>query len=453
MARPLARYRLLLAALLVSAALPARTDVPEGAVPSPRADPRTAAQKKAQSIKDACEGEAVAVRLDDPASARDDGAPPKVDRPKEAQSAASRLGKGVEGEPDAKGQTLSWKRDTTKDECRVKLRRLDRDFPDRITFEPTTEERVAEVRRRRDALIPERMRKDAADASVAAAMFDGDERLASVFGPRPGAAVAAPARYAAAKDAPPPVSYAAAQLPIQYQGPLSKPVPALQQYSAPSFYQRAVGAYEASTAYVSSSLDAAGRYVTGVARGVQNRFYSGIEMIQGYGYTFIHAGRSTNWGTKPLVDGLRKIAAYMRGGGRAETDLAIGDISSVNGGQLGGHASHQRGRDVDIGFYMTDESGKPATVPGFVRFTGGRDGLTGYAGGKAVRFDAQRNWFLVQAILANDDPAFRPTNIFIDNHLKNAILAAAGPSPERARAQALMSYWPGHDNHLHLRVQ
>jgi murein endopeptidase len=450
MARPLAIYRLLLAALLVSAALPARTDVPEGAVAIPKADPRTAAQKKAQSIKDACEGEAVAVRLNDPV-AREDGAPPKVDRPKEAQSAATRLGKGVEGEPDAKGQTLSWKRNTTKDECRVKLRRLSREFPDRITFEPTTEERVAEVRRRRDALIPERMRKDAADASLAARLFDGDERLAKVFGPKTDAVSAG--RYAPAKDRAAPVSYAAAQLPVQYQGPLSKPVPALQQYSAPTYYQRAVGAYEASTAYVSSSLDAAGKYVTGVARGVRNYFYSGIEMIQGYGYTFIHAGRQTNWGTKPLVDGLRKIAAYMRGGGRADTDLAIGDISSANGGRLGGHASHRTGRDVDIGFYMIDAAGKPAAAQGFVRFTGGRDGLTGYAGGQPVRFDAQRNWFLVQAILANDDPAFKPTNIFIDNHLKNAILAAAGTSPERERAASLMSYWPGHDNHLHLRVQ
>ena len=390
----------------------------------------------------------MAVRLDDPASTRDGGAP---DRPKEAQSAANRLGKGVEAQPDAKGQTLSWTRNTTKEACRGKLRRLSRDFPDRITFEPTTEERVAEVRRRRDALIPERMRKDAADAALSARLFDGDERL-KAFAPKAAAAVAA-ARYSPAKDIAPPLSYAAAQLPLQYQGPLSRPVPPLQEYSAPSFYQRAVGAYESSTAYVSSSLDAAGRYVTGVARGVQNYFYSGIEMIQGYGYTFIHAGRQTNWGTKPLVDGLRKIAAYMRGAGRAETDLAIGDISSANGGRLGGHASHRRGRDVDIGFYMTDETGRPAAAQGFVRFTGGRDGLRGNAGGKPVRFDAQRNWFLVQAILANDDPAFRPTNIFIDTHLKAAILAAAGPSPERDRAASLMSYWPGHDNHLHLRVQ
>ncbi len=142
----------------------------------------------------------------------------------------------------------------------------------------------------------------------------------------------------------------------------------------------------------------------------------------------------------------------MRGGGRADTDLAIGDISSANGGQLGGHLSHQTGRDVDIGFYMTDENDKPVATQGFARFASGRDGLTGSSGGRKVRFDAQRNWFLVQAILANSDPAFKPTHIFIANHLKSAILAAAGASPDRARAAALMSYWPGHDNHLHLRV-
>jgi len=460
MTRPLASSRALLAALLLSASFPARAEEAP-AVPLPNADPRTREPAKpVDPLKNACDSEAVAVRLSDPALPDGFIGPPPDHAPKrakEAQGTANRLGAGVESETDASGQTLSWKRKGTPKQCREKLARLRRDFPGRVTFEPTTEERVEEVRRRRDALIPERMRKNAANAALGGAVFDGAGfMLGGSFSPIAAAPFLAPpaakpaATIAASMK---PVVYApTAQLPARHRGPVSYPVPAATSYSAPTFTQSVVGAYEATTSYVSDRLDEAGAYVTGVARTVRNYYYSGIEMIQGYGYKFIHAGRQSNWGTKPLVDGLRKIAAYMRGAGRAETDLAIGDLSSARGGQLGGHASHQTGRDVDIGYYMTDESGRPVDAQGFVRFAQGSDGLTGYAGGKKVRFDAQRNWFLIQAILANEDPSFKPKHIFIANHLENAILAAAGDSPERGRAAALMSYWKGHDNHLHLRV-
>lgn len=443
--------RLLLAALLFGASAPALADEPEAAVSAAKAEPAKAIPvKPAEQIRNACDAKAVAVRIADPAAAAGSG--PK--RETEAQKAAGRLGAGVEGEMDEAGQTLSWARGrTTKSQCRAKLERLRRDFPDRVTFEPTTEERVAEVRRRRDALIPENLRKDSSDASLAAGLFDGGGIFGSMFAPKSEPLRLAPDKtpYGAIR----PAAYAPErQLPVQYRGALASMPPQPVSYAPPTFTQRVASAYEATTAYVSSSLDEAGRWVSGVARSVRNRFYSGIEMIQGFGYKFIHAGRSTNWGTKPLVDGLRRIAAYMRGTGKAETDLAVGDISSAAGGQLGGHASHQTGRDVDIGFYMTETgTGKTVDAMNFVRFNGGRDGLTGSYGGRAVRFDAERNWLLIQAILANPDPAFKPTHIFIAKHLEGAVLAAAGNSPDRARAAALMSYWPGHDNHLHLRVQ
>jgi hypothetical protein len=462
MARPGPSVRLLLAALILGASFPARADDAEAPVPSPRADPRKADPlKPAEQIKQACDGEAVAVRLLDPVAAHKEGEPapaPFANHDKEAQKIANNVGAGVESETDASGQTLSWKRGkTSKSACREKFRRVRKIYGDRVTFEPTTEERVAEVRRRRDALIPEGLRKKSDDADAAAKLFDGG-MFGKLLGQKSDDVVAA-APSASSFGSIPAASFATGRPVLaQYRGALTSPPPQPVSYSAPTFTQRAwqgvTGAYEASTAYVSQSLDEAGQWVSGVARSVRNRFYSGIEMIQGYGYKFIHAGRQTNWGTKPLVDGLRKIAAYMRGTGKAETDLAVGDISSANGGQLGGHASHQTGRDVDIGFYMTDAaSGKAADTLNFVRFTGGRDGLSGNNNGRPVRFDAERNWMLVQAILANPDPAFKPTHIFIANHLKAAVLAAGANSPERGRAAALMSYWPGHDNHLHLRVQ
>lgn len=207
-----------------------------------------------------------------------------------------------------------------------------------------------------------------------------------------------------------------------------------------------------SLAYVSETLDRWGESVADLGRSIRNKFYAGKELLKdGFGYIF-RPNRSTNWGVEPLVDGLRKIAAYMMGTGKASTDMYVGDLSSAAGGKLGGHKSHRLGRDVDIGFYATDENGRPVQL-GFVRFTQGKDGLTGWNGRQKVRFDAKRNWYLIQAILANDDPGFKPANIFIAKHLETAILAEAGDTPERRRAASLMSYWPGHDNHLHLRVQ
>jgi hypothetical protein len=465
MARPGPSVRLLLAALLLGASFPARADEAEAPVPAPKADPRKEALNRKEQVAKACDAEALEIRLLDVAGPPRKGEPmpgSSEKRGKDAESIANSIGAGVESEADDAGQTLSRKRGkTTKAKCRADVGRVLSRYPG-ATVMPTTEERVEILRQRRDALIPEGLRKKPEDVGAASKLFDGG-MFGKLSGQKSDGAVAA-SPAASPFGSIRPVSYAAdrqlpgSQLPRQYRGALTSPPPQAVSYSAPTFTQRAwqsvTGAYEASTAYVSESLDEAGQWVSGVARSVRNRFYSGIEMIQGFGYKFIHAGRQTNWGTKPLVDGLRRIAAYMRGTGKAETDLAVGDISSANGGQLGGHASHQTGRDVDIGFYMTDAaSGKAADTLNFVRFTGGRDGLTGNNNGRPVRFDAERNWMLVQAILANPDPAFKPTHIFIANHLKAAVLAAGANAPERGRAAALMSYWPGHDNHLHLRVQ
>ena len=458
----------------MSAAPSARAVEVTAVVPAPTPDPRKKADpvNPADEIKDACDADAVEVTLADPQGPPAEGKESVTDRAKEAQSTANRLGAGVEAEVNDKGQTLSWKRGKTpKSACREKLRRLRRDYPGRVSFEPTTSERVEEVRRRRDAMIPEAMRKNAGDASYHGGFFDSYKLFGSGIVPSAdggsggitsaltrgltgegGSGVAA-SGLGPLRSVPGPTANApTVQLPGQYHRIVSAP-PAPASYAAPTFTQRVSNAWQDTRSYVSQSIDDAGKWVSGVARSVKNSFFTGIEMIQGYGYRLVRAWRGSNWGTKPLIDGLRKIAAYMRGAGKAETDMTIGDISSAQGGKLGSHLSHGRGRDVDIGFYMTDaKTGQPVEGE-FVRFTGGKDGLTGNLNGRAVRFDAARNWLLVQAIMSNQDPGFTPTNIFIADHLKRAVLAAAPASPERDGAARIMSYWPGHDNHLHLRVQ
>ena len=166
----------------MSAAPSARAVEVTAVVPAPTPDPRKKADpvNPADEIKDACDADAVEVTLADPQGPPAEGKESVTDRAKEAQSTANRLGAGVEAEVNDKGQTLSWKRGKTpKSACREKLRRLRRDYPGRVSFEPTTSERVEEVRRRRDAMIPEAMRKNAGDASYHGGFFDSSKLFGS----------------------------------------------------------------------------------------------------------------------------------------------------------------------------------------------------------------------------------------------------------------------------------
>ena len=220
----------------------------------------------------------------------------------------------------------------------------------------------------------------------------------------------------------------------------------------PSFMDRISSAYGTATAYVAEKIDAARSYVTAKGREVKNRFFRGVELLVGYGYDFLFPGRHRNFGTEELTTNLATIAAYMKSSGGAQTDMMIGDISQSQGGPIG-HLSHQKGVDVDIGFYMVDaKTGQPYKPGGMVTFD---RNLRGYDGNRAVRFDSKRNWELVKAIIANPDPKFRPTYIFIATHLEAAILAESRTEDAhlRKRAAELMSYWPNHDNHLHLRIE
>lgn len=237
--------------------------------------------------------------------------------------------------------------------------------------------------------------------------------------------------------------------------PQSVPTTALltPQGSDPSYFDRLASLYGQAAAVVSAKIEQAGVWLTGVYRTVSNSFYNGIELIAGYGYKLLYPQRDRHYGTKQLVDGIRKISAYMKDSQVAETDILIGDVSAPQGGKAGGHLSHRTGVDADIGYFMVDaKTGRPWQASGFVEFD---DSLRGHAGGRAVRFDSKRNWELVKAIIANPDPDFKPVYIFMSLPLEKAVLAqASGEDADlRARAAVLMHQWPGHGNHLHLRVE
>ncbi len=139
-----------------------------------------------------------------------------------------------------------------------------------------------------------------------------------------------------------------------------------------------------------------------------------------------------DYGTDELVAVLHFAADRMR---RPDAPIVVGDLSLRHGGPFGRHASHQNGRDVDLGLYST--RGRLKT---FRKQTPGT-------------FDARLTWRLVEALLSTR----WVERIFLDRSLHAPLRRAAnraGWSGGRLdRAFAVIRHEPGHKNHLHLRIR
>src|SRR6202042_1484525 len=118
-----------------------------------------------------------------------------------------------------------------------------------------------------------------------------------------------------------------------------------------------------------------------------------------------YAGEDVRWGLESLVSlidhGARSVRKLL-----PDSVLSIGHLSRKGGGDLDRHASHESGRDADVGFYIHSQTGKPPYPPHFVAFRG--DGTAPSWPG--AFFDDARNWALVSSVAT--DPSVRVTYIF-----------------------------------------
>ncbi len=161
---------------------------------------------------------------------------------------------------------------------------------------------------------------------------------------------------------------------------------------------------------------------------------------------------ANRWGLPELV-GLVERASKKVAEDHPGSILTVGDLSKKGGGDVGGHHSHESGRDVDLGFYLADGKGKQVLPPRFAAID--EEGRA--RGMNKVRFDEARNWALVEALVT--DPRGRVLQVFVANHLRMRLLAfaeKAGVSARvRDRAAELMlqpHHALPHDNHFHVRV-
>lgn len=130
--------------------------------------------------------------------------------------------------------------------------------------------------------------------------------------------------------------------------------------------------------------------------------------------------------------------------------LAIGDLSDKDGGSLSGHASHQSGRDIDVGLYYRKV---PADYPKeFVVAT-------------KNNFDAAATWTLLASFVRTAGREGGVEKVFVDYELQGWLYAAARKDgwskakladvfqyPDGPYAQhGIVRHEPKHDDHLHVR--
>jgi penicillin-insensitive murein endopeptidase len=166
----------------------------------------------------------------------------------------------------------------------------------------------------------------------------------------------------------------------------------------------------------------------------------------------VYAGSDVRWGTDTLVGLVDRAAKSVRKQ-FPDAVLSVGQLSKNGGGEVDRHASHESGRDADVGFYVKSAAGKPLLADHMVAFLG--DGTAPSWPG--AHFDDARNWALVSAIVS--DPHARVTHLFVATPIRERLLAYAariGASPAiRTKAAEVLAQPRGslpHDDHFHVRI-
>jgi len=146
------------------------------------------------------------------------------------------------------------------------------------------------------------------------------------------------------------------------------------------------------------------------------------------------------WGTTETIEYIIKAIEAVEEQFPGSPPIVIGDISKPKGGRLNWHASHQVGRDADIGFYHRHE------VDTLVR-------------GRKSNLDIPRTWALFRALITETDV----DRIFVDRYIQRYLFDYAveiGEDREwlddifgrkTAGRDAIIQHVRRHRDHLHVR--
>lgn len=186
----------------------------------------------------------------------------------------------------------------------------------------------------------------------------------------------------------------------------------------------------------------------------RGRLVDGVPMEPGEGLALL-ASPGVQWGTEELVGLIRRSALRLA---RDEPGAAIlvGSLSRRRGGRLPPHDSHQSGRDVDLGFFMTDEEGEPVATPSFVELAPGSG--CGRTEGRSYCIDPRRTFELVVALLQDEEVRVRW--ILMASDLRQLVLASGRrldvPVDLMRRVEEATVPRDGsasHRSHIHVRIE
>lgn len=181
------------------------------------------------------------------------------------------------------------------------------------------------------------------------------------------------------------------------------------------------------------------------------------------GYSLAGAIYRYQFGRRDLLQYLRAAARRMASQGRRPFQVA--DLSQWDGLTPGTdvgaprHASHQRGKDVDVALYGTDEgTAEEAVFRSYCVVRAADGGRECTPGTRSGLFEPLYTARLLGAFYASG----RVTMDFLDRELIAAVRPAASSAvADGTVAPALLplysdgthlQHWPNHDNHVHVRV-
>lgn len=151
------------------------------------------------------------------------------------------------------------------------------------------------------------------------------------------------------------------------------------------------------------------------------------------------------YGTPKTIDLVQRAVSQYRRAHAGAPKVVIGDISRKGGGRFYPHASHQTGRDIDLG-YVVRGSGHT------------RVGKLSYA-----NVDVARTWALIEAFIDTKQVVY----VFVDYRIQEQLYEHArahGVSQReldglfqyphgRGRAHGIIRHWPNHRHHFHVRFR
>jgi len=111
--------------------------------------------------------------------------------------------------------------------------------------------------------------------------------------------------------------------------------------------------------------------------------------------------RSFHFGTDETVELVLRAATRVARDSPGSV-MRVGNLSRAGGGDIPPSVSHESGRDVDLLFFATDWKGEPADPPNFVTFDASGESTVRAGDVPRWRFDVERNWLLVKALLSDD---------------------------------------------------